>query len=66
MIDDEKLTKEIIGVIKMRSTFIEDYERNLIETAVKDNSNQIAATLYEMGLSPEDILKATGVDISKK
>ncbi|MBO6123854.1 MAG: hypothetical protein J6P09_08435 [Methanobrevibacter sp.] len=66
MIDDEKLSKEIIGVIKMRSTFIEDYERNLIETAVKDNSNQIAATLYEMGLSPEDILKATGVDISKK
>ena len=50
----------------MRSTFIEDYERNLIETAVKDNSNQIVATLYEMGLSPEDILKATGVDISKK
>ena len=54
----------------MRSTFIEDYERNLIETAVetavKDNTNQIAATLYEMGLSPEDILKATGVDISKK
>ena len=66
MIDDEKLSKEIIGVINMRSTFIEDYERNLIETAVKDNSNQIAATLYEMGLSPEDILKATGVDISKK
>ena len=78
LIDDEKLSKELIGVIKMRSTFIEDYERNLIktavdaavetavETAVNDTSNQIAANLDEMGLSHEAILKATGVDISKK
>ncbi len=66
LIDDEKLSKKLIGVIKMRSTFIEDYERNLIETANNNQANEIASKLDEMGLSHEDILKATGVDISKK
>jgi len=57
-------------MIKMRRTFIEEYERNLIETAVEtatnNQANEIASKLDEMGLSHEDILKATGVDISKK
>ena len=66
LIDDEKLSKKLIGVIKMRSTFIEDYERNLIETANNNQANEIASKLDEMGLSHEDILKATGVDLSKK
>ena len=61
-------------MIKMRRTFIEEYERNLIETAVEtavetatnNQANEIASKLDEMGLSHEDILKATGVDLSKK
>jgi len=54
----------------MRRTFIEEYERNLIETAVEtannNQANEIASKLDEMGLSHEDILKATSIDLSKK
>lgn len=66
LIDDEKLSKKLIGVIKMRSTFIEEYERNLIETTTNNQANEIASKLDEMGLSHEDILKATSIDLSKK
>ena len=56
--------------VEPRRTFIEEYERNLIETAVEtatnNQANEIASKLDEMGLSHEDILKATSVDLSKK
>ena len=70
LIKDEKLSNKLIDVIKMKSTFIEEYERNLIESAVEsatnDKANEIAANLEKMGLTHDEILKATGIDISKK
>ena len=61
LIKDEDLINELMDVIKMRSTFIQNYERNLVESKTRD----IAVVLKENNVSRDVILKATGIDIDK-
>lgn len=65
LIKDESLRKELMDVIKMRNTFLQNYERNLVESAVDSVQENTAVILMNGGVSHDLILKATGVDVDK-
>lgn len=52
--DDEQ--EEILGVIKMGSTYIDNYERNLIKNAIKE----VVLKMKELGVDSEIIFECTG------
>ena len=56
--DDEQ--KEYLGVIKMGSTYIDNYEKNLIQNATKKANKRIAKKMKELGADAEFILACTG------
>lgn len=58
MFVDEEL-EELLGVIKMGNTYIERYERNLINAAIKE----IALKMKDDGVSPEFIFKYFGIKL---
>ena len=49
----------------MRSTFLQEYERKLVESAVDSRNRDIAAILKDNNVSRDIILKATGVDVEE-
>lgn len=59
--DDEQL--ELIGVIKIGSSFIETYEKNLIKNVIKDATEKIAYKLKAAGVDSKIILECTGLKI---
>ena len=71
-------SKELMDVIKMRSNFIQNYEKELVESAVeaamesvveaanKDVTEQIAERMRKEKYPPSEILKITGVNILRK
>ena len=71
LIDDLKLKDELLDVIKMKSNFIQEYERNLVESAAEsafesgreENSLEIARKMKEKNFTRDVILDITGVDI---
>ncbi|WP_458404026.1 hypothetical protein [Methanobrevibacter sp.] len=77
LIKDKNLSEELIDVIKMRSNFIQEYERNLVESAVDDTISATAELIFNnkdnsKKLTSQDmhirdvILKTVGIDIFKK
>lgn len=54
----------------MKSKFIQNYERNLVESAVESALNnrdqEIAEKMKKMNYPPSDILKITGINILVK
>ena len=52
----EEKQEEFLGVVKMKSTYIERYERNLIQNAKKE----IALKMKAMGIAAEVIFECTG------
>lgn len=56
-VDDE--LEEILGVIKMGNTYIEKYEKNLINTAIKE----IALKMKDDGVSSDFIFKYFGIKL---
>lgn len=52
--DDEQ--EEIIGVIKMGSTYIDNYEKNLVQNAIKE----VALKMKELGADSDFIFECTG------
>ena len=78
LIDDEALSEELMDVIKMRSKFLQNYERNLVKSAVdsavdiavvsaiNERDAEIADKMLAKGYGHDEILELTGVDISKK
>ena len=76
LIKDEEHSNELMDVIKMRSTFIQNYEKNLVETAVdkaikdameviRTKGNGTAHEIDENESIRAGILEKTGVDIRK-
>lgn len=69
LIKDENLSEELIRVIKMECNFIQNYEKELVESAVESavekRDNEIARKLVNLNMDAEDILIVTGVDVSK-
>lgn len=63
--DDKQ--KEILGVIKMGSTYIDNYEKNLIKNAVNEAVNEaindVALKLKEFGVDSEIIFESTGLKL---
>lgn len=72
LIKSENLSKELIAVIKMKSNFIQEYERNLVESAVESAVKSTVDIFLKNGNGShemdvrDEILKTTGVDIFKK
>lgn len=56
-VDDKQ--EEILGVIKMGSTYIDNYEKNLVKNAIKE----IALKMKEDGVSSDLIFKYTGLKV---
>ena len=69
LVDDEELSLELMDVIKMKSNFIRNLEKNLVESAVNSTEirtkNEIVKNMLNENLSRETILKVTGVDVLK-
>ena len=80
LIKDDDHSNELMDVIKMRSTFIQNYEKNLVETAVetavdkaikdameviRTKGNGTAHEIDENESIRAGILEKTGVDIRK-
>lgn len=67
--DDEELSLELMDVIKMKSNFIRNLEKDLVESAVNSTEirtkNEIVKNMLNENLSRETILKVTGVDVLK-
>ena len=51
--------KEILGVIKMGSTYIDNYEKNLIKNAIKE----VALKMKELGADSDFIFECTGLKL---
>jgi hypothetical protein len=58
MFADDK-QEEILGVIKMGSTYIDNYEKNLIKNAIKE----VALKMKEDGVSSDFIFKYFGIEL---
>ena len=56
----DKKQEEFPGVVKMESTYIARYERNLIENATNDAKKSIALKLKAAGVSSDIIFECTG------
>lgn len=58
-----------MDVIKMLNTYLIEYERNLVETAVEDakksTTENIAREMKQKGYPREEIPDITGIDILK-
>ena len=69
LVDDEELSLELMDVIKMKSNFIRNLEKDLVESAVNSTEirtkNEIVKNMLNENLSRETILKVTGVDVLK-
>lgn len=71
LIKDENLKKILMDVIKIFKTYLIEYERNLVETAVEDAKKPIKQhvcediTLTMKKAIPEEIPDITGIDILK-
>ena len=67
LVKDESLKQELLVVVKMKSNFIQEYERNLVETAVNEtraeDKLEFAQWMMSKDYSREEILDVTGVDI---
>ena len=67
LVKDESLKQELLDVVKMKSNFIQEYERNLVETAVNETRAEekleFAQWMMSKDYSREEILDVTGVDI---
>ena len=59
---DEK-QEEFLGVIKMESTYIDRYERNLIQEAVMKAKKEIALEMKARGADSKFIFGCTGVKL---
>lgn len=59
--DDEQ--KEYLGVIKMGSTYIDNYEKNLIKNATRINTEKIAKKMKAAGVDSKIILECTGIKL---
>lgn len=70
LIKDENLSKELMDVIKMKSNFIQNYEKKLVETAVETALNkkdkELAEKMKKMNYPASDILTLTGINILLK
>lgn len=53
--------KKFLGVIKMGSTYIDNYEKNLVKNAAKDATKKIALKMKADGVSSEFIFKYFGI-----
>lgn len=49
----------------MRSNFLQNYEKNLVESAVCSVREDIAVALRNDGVSHDVIFRVTGVDVDK-
>lgn len=58
---DDVEQKKVLGVIKMGSTYIDNYEKNLVENAAKDATKKIALKMKADGVSSEFIFKYFGI-----
>lgn len=47
----------------MRSNFLQNYEKNLVESDVRSTMEEVAVVLRDDGVSHDLILRATGVDV---
>ncbi|WP_462315445.1 hypothetical protein, partial [Methanobrevibacter sp.] len=57
-VDDKQ--EEILGVIKMGSTYIDNYEKNLVKNAIKAANKKVALKLKEHGVDSKIIFECTG------
>ena len=57
----DKKQEEFLGVVKMQSTYIERYERNLIENSNNEIKRSIALKMKEDGVSSDFIFKYFGI-----
>ena len=57
--DDKQ--KQILGVIKMGNTYIDNYEKNLVKTAAMNATMKIALKMKADGVSSEFIFKYFGI-----
>ena len=60
-VDDE--LEEILGVIKMGNTYIERYEKNLINNATNAVKREIALKMKADGFSSDVIFKYCGIEL---
>lgn len=56
--DEEQ--EKILGVIKMGSTYIDNYEKNLVKTATENTTRKIALKMKALGADSEFIFECTG------
>lgn len=66
LINDKELSEELIDVIKMKSNFIQNYEKKLVESAIDKRNKEIAEQMKKENYSAKEILKLTGVNILLK
>lgn len=60
-VDDKQ--EEILGVIKMGSTYIDNYEKNLVKNAIKAANKKVALKMKEDGVSSDFIFKYFGIEL---
>lgn len=65
LVKDKNLKKRLMDMIKMLNTYLIEYERNLVETAEKSTTENIAREMKQKGYPREEILDITGIDILK-
>ena len=63
LVKDEELSKELIDVMKMKSNFIQNYEKELIESAEEKTKQKIAKKMKKNNYSAKEIFNITGVNI---
>lgn len=63
LVKDEELSKGPINVIKMKSNFIQNYEKELVESAEEKTKQEIAEKMKKENYSAHEIQKITGVTI---
>ena len=63
LIKDEKQKEKLKDVIKMRSTFLHNYEKNLVKQTERNKSISIARRMKKMKFSPQDIYRVTGIRV---
>lgn len=62
MFADDK-QEEILGVVKVGSTYIDNYEKNLVKNAVKKNMERVALKMKDLGADPDFIFACTGLKL---